>query len=145
MKAISLWQPFASAYLRQELKVHETRHWVCPPAIIGQRVMIHASKRVIAPTLLGEEVEAATVAAFGSGWRKSLPFGALVGSVVVAGCGKMGPFTGVAPAHDLDRIFGLWEDGRFAWRGEDRRLLATPIPWKGGQGWFNIPDDLVQP
>lgn len=144
MKAISLWQPFASAYLRDELKVHESRHWVCPKAIIGQRVMIHAAQRVVTRAMLTDETEVATVGAFGWNWRKTLPFGALVGSVVITDCRKMGPFTGVAPAHNLDRIFGLWEDGRFAWRGEDRRLLDTPIPWKGGQGWFNVPDDLVQ-
>lgn len=145
MKAISLWQPFASAYLREDLKPHETRHWPCPAKIIGQRIMVHAAARVPSSTLVGAAAEAAAVAEFGLDWRKTLPFGALLGSVVITGCREMGLMLGGGePAHDRDRAFGIWRDGRFAWRGEHRESLETPIPWKGGQGWFNVPDDLVR-
>lgn len=144
MPAISLWQPYASGFLLPEIKRHETRHWRLHPSRIGQRVAIHAACRVLSPAKLGEEVEEATRAAFGSNWRKTLPFGAFAGSVVLGDCREMGLMIGGAePAHDLDRLFGLWEPGRFAFRGDDPITLPTPIKAQGRQGWFKT--DLVQP
>lgn len=45
MKAISLWQPWASL-IACGAKPFETRHWAPPRALIGQPIAIHAAKRV---------------------------------------------------------------------------------------------------
>lgn len=45
MKAISLWQPWASLIACGD-KPFETRHWPPPRELIGQRIGIHAAKKV---------------------------------------------------------------------------------------------------
>ena len=44
MKAISIKQPWASL-IAQGIKDIENRTWKCPPKYIGQRVLIHASRK----------------------------------------------------------------------------------------------------
>jgi len=45
MKAISLWQPWASL-IACGAKVFETRHWAPPRELIGQPIAIHAAKKI---------------------------------------------------------------------------------------------------
>lgn len=45
MKAISLWQPWASL-IACGAKPFETRHWAPPRNLIGQRIAIHAAKKI---------------------------------------------------------------------------------------------------
>lgn len=45
MKALSLWQPWASLMADGRKKI-ETRHWRPPAWLVGQQVAIHATKRV---------------------------------------------------------------------------------------------------
>jgi hypothetical protein len=34
-------------------------------------------------------------------------------------------------------------EGRFAWKRDEFRLFDQPIPYRGAQGIFNVPDDLI--
>lgn len=45
MKAISLWQPWASLIACGD-KPFETRHWAPPRDLVGQRIAIHAAKKI---------------------------------------------------------------------------------------------------
>jgi hypothetical protein len=45
MKAISLWQPWASL-IAAGLKPYETRNWAPAPSMIGQTIAIHAAKKI---------------------------------------------------------------------------------------------------
>ena len=45
MKAISLWQPWASL-IACGAKPYETRHWAPPRELIGQTIAIHAAKKI---------------------------------------------------------------------------------------------------
>jgi hypothetical protein len=45
MKAISLWQPWASL-IACGAKPFETRHWAPPASMIGQTIAIHAAKKI---------------------------------------------------------------------------------------------------
>lgn len=45
MKAISLWQPWASL-IACGAKPYETRHWAPPRELIGQVIAIHAAKKI---------------------------------------------------------------------------------------------------
>lgn len=140
MKAISLWQPWASASVRGAKK-HETRHWEIPPAMVGQRIAIHAAKRWTKEEreFLGYCWEGDIDAGIPSG--ETPPLGAIVGVV-----------TFTAPilitdewAIDLlrrdgdDWELGNYDAGRFAWPMISRVALKEPIPCKGAQGFFNVP------
>lgn len=145
MMAISLWQPWASALLVPHLKAHETRSWPCPPRLIGQRVAIHAAKKVLPYDLFVENETRDRLMndAFGGPWRKTLPFGAVIGTAVLASCKPMSPGLepspfGAVPAHDNDRLLGDWSADRFAWRMVDPIEFATPIPTLGRQGWWDL-------
>jgi activating signal cointegrator 1 len=127
IKALSLWQPWASL-VAYGVKRHETRHW--STAYRGP-IAIHAAKTLDvagSPDLLCQHV-------FGPFWTKTLPAG-----VVVA----IGDLTACEPTERVadhitpaDRAAGNFTRGRFAWRIENVRRLADPIPLIGRQGLFN--------
>lgn len=43
----------------------------------------------------------------------------------------------------VERIYGNYSPGRFGWILEDVRALPEPIPCKGAQGFFDVPDALL--
>jgi len=47
-----------------------------------------------------------------------------------------------AASHD-DRICGDFRPGRFAWKRDEFRLFDQPILYRGRQGFFNVPADLI--
>lgn len=134
LPAISLWQPWASAATFPHLKGHETRHWPAPARLIGQRFAIHAAKRA-PPVNLSSHVQLRMEALFGTGWRKTVPRGCIVGTAVLASCL---PTTTAQPSHMIDFAFGDWSEDRFAWALTEVTRLKDPIPWSGRQGWFSV-------
>jgi len=56
MKTITVWQPWASLIIKG-WKRYEFRSWPAPPALIGQRIVIHAGSRVPRATELQEIIE----------------------------------------------------------------------------------------
>ncbi len=138
MKAISLWQPWASLWC-SPAKLHETRHW---PINHRGWLLVHAAKRAIPPHL-GDELEDICDGTFGNGWHKSLPLGAIVGMVNLAECIS----TGAMPeGHELtaDYLCGNFQPGRWAWRRLDFVVFKNPRPFRGQQGLFEVPDDVVE-
>jgi hypothetical protein len=95
MRALSLWQPWASLWCSKR-KVHETRQWRC-----SHRgwLLIHAAKR----------------------FEKDLD----------------------EPSNNDDRECGDFLAGRFAWKRAEFQLFERPIPYRGAQGIFSVPDDLI--
>ena len=91
MKAISLWQPYASL-IAFGSKSYETRHWSPPDSLIGQRIAIHAAKRKITKSEydywqdceddsyqgIDHEMRMEFKIACDVDWRKKLPYGAVV-------------------------------------------------------------------
>ena len=74
MKAISIKQPWASL-IAHGIKDIENRTWKCPQKYLGQRILIHASKKLqMHPSNLR------------STFYDDLPFGAIIGSVVIEDC-----------------------------------------------------------
>lgn len=153
MKAISLWQPWATAVVLGS-KRYETRAW---PTSHRGRLLIHAAKRQDALSL-AETGRHFWVEALG--WdrvldpRQVLPFGALIGSVELVDC---------VPATSLPRLelieprgrdaagngrrwfyeerLGDFRAGRWAWRLENPVRFDEPIPWRGRQRVFDVPWD----
>jgi len=82
MKAISLWQPWASLWCSKR-KVHETRHWRC-----SHRgwLLVHAAKRFEKNFGPDDPLRLILDDEFGGDWAKDLPTGALVGMVNLVDC-----------------------------------------------------------
>jgi hypothetical protein len=135
MKAISLWQPWASLIM-VDAKRYETRSWAT--AHRGP-LLIHAAKtrRGIAEASESLRHEVWERFAF-----EELPFGALIGVVqLVEVLATEGPTVrGMLQARPQEAIFGNFEPGRFAWELRSVRAFAQPIPYRGQQGLFEVPE-----
>ena len=134
MKAISLWQPWGSA-IPLGLKRIETRGWTTK---VRGRIAVHASKR-----WTGEEkLFTAARRRAGDLLPDPMPLGAIVATAVIWDVlpSEMLMARGIS---DLELMYGNYSDGRFGWLLEDVFALAEPIPFKGAQGFFNVPDELL--
>jgi hypothetical protein len=158
VRAISLWQPWASLVAIGAKRI-ETRHW---STTYRGPLAIHAAKkwsRDLELTAREHPFEAALRA--GSAWPPAdLPFGAIVAVCELHSCNEIlgrsatdvslmrfGGFPMVGGGYDVvtvdEEAFGDYEPGRFAWRLSHVRKLPKPIPFRGAQGFFDVPDDLI--
>jgi len=140
MKALPLWQPWASLVAIGAKRI-ETRHWPAPASVIGQRIAIHATKTT-------QHLDIASEAPFNQYLTpEDLPLGALIATAVLHRCSEMtaDAIETLERTHPHEHAFGLYEPGRFAWVLRDVRHLATPVPFRGAQGLFDVPDHLLGP
>jgi len=166
MKAISLWQPWASL-LAIMAKIYETRSW---ETRYRGPIAIHAALKK--PPMQGDlpyEVFDAMVhalSAYYGAWRYDwhlggtrmnpdgtdngfdIPRGAVIATAELVGCHKMYETpTGVLiqPGEPKrgrfitgdELLFGDWTPGRYAWEFANMQLLPVPIPARGMQGLWN--------
>lgn len=138
MKAITLWQPWASL-VAIGAKSIETRSWA--PGYRGP-LAIHAGQawdgtlvRLCKSEPFAEVLEAAGLCERGprGGWRTSLPFGAVVAVCRVADCLPTEEVFGVYGETRHERAFGDYTPGRWAWVLSDLRQLPEPLPARGRQ------------
>lgn len=142
MRAISLWQPWASLWL-SPAKVHETRHWPIMKNWVTEvpfQLLVHAAKKKISDDL-DLDLQGCLRFQFGMNWRENMPMGMIIGLVTVESCLRMDQ---TRPISCDDRVCGDWSPGRFAWRRGEYRVFKTPIPYRGRQGLFTIPDELLR-
>lgn len=126
MRAISLWQPWASL-VAAGVKIHETRHW---STTYRGPIAIHAAKtidRVGAPAQL-------CAAVLGRDWWADCPAGAVVAVANLTGCHRAEDARRTATPTDISA--GNFEIGRFAWKLDNIRPLIEPISLAGRQGLF---------
>lgn len=153
MKAISIHQPFASLIVDDLSRIPanwprkrvENRAWASP--YVGMQILIHASKTTTTLDRLPLRYPMAL--------REVMPFGALVGTAVISACirydlGKSFDFVGKATlAKRLDLAKFAWvnghphSEGPICWVLEDVQRFRQPIPYKGAQGFFDVPTHLV--
>jgi len=147
MRCISLWQPWATLWLLSDPdeKVFETRHWYT--AIRGP-LLVHAAKKNDREIQDFIHSSGCTRALLRHGFRADdepglhLTFGAIIGEVDLIGCSRMDR---MPEPSERERSFGNWEPERYAWeRGSRPHLYRTPIPYRGAQGFFDVPESLVQ-
>lgn len=137
MKAISLWQPWASALFVSVpgggvLKSIETRHWRTD---YRGDLLIHAAKRWTA-----EEREwYARLCRQNPLWPAEPPLGCLIGVVRMIDCKRTEEVRD--EISDTESHWGNYGDHRFGWIFEAPRLLPKPIPYRGQQGFFDVPDE----
>lgn len=136
-KALSLWQPWASLIAIGAKRI-ETRHWSAPRSLWGQRIAIHAAKR-------GSELWLLEEWPFSEYDLEPLPLGAIVATAVIARCTEITELGAAELEHEHphEYAFGNYEPGRFAWVLRDVERLAEPIPFRGAQGFFDVPAALV--
>lgn len=134
MKAISLWQPWATL-IAIGAKHFETRSWATNYR--GQ-LAIHAAKRSADPDEWHEAINMALSEA-GYGWYgQRLPYGCIVCTVTMVGCLPTEQvihrpyFKSIAA---IERHFGDYSPGRFAWH-LDAQVPEDNIPARGSQGFW---------
>lgn len=140
MKALPLWQPWATLVAIGAKRV-ETRDYA-PQRVglyYGQRIAIHATRTT-------RELHVCDHEPFSRFVRDSsqLPLGAIVATCRLDRASEIT----VESAEQLfernlqEFEFGNYEPGRWAWVLKDVEQLAEPVPFRGSQGTFDVPDQL---
>lgn len=148
MRALSIHQPYASLIIKN-MKLHETRSWRPHEDMIGETIAIHASKtrKTLDKFFSEKEQDTGSMSRCIALMRiedlyvTHRPFGAIIGTARISdviACG--GPNTHRISV--LEKTLGDWSQGNFAWK-LSHVYPIQPIPWKGQQGWFNVPDDII--
>ena len=163
MKAISLWQPWASA-IAFGLKHYETRSWQPSSKLVGQVIAIHAAKRkdlsgsirwcqhrlglpasADAPANASpEQCKAIGDAAIEF---EQLPFGAIVCLCRVVKIWQV--VDEVSALRHVGPVEAQWGDyslGRYYWELQCFYVFEQPIPCMGRQGVFDwqIPVEWIE-
>ena len=167
MKALSLWQPWASL-LVAGVKQIETRSW---PIRHRGPLLIHAASHWTRAEdeICRREPFASALAGLRVQWtpgerrnfrRPALPFGAIVGRVDVVDCfptelvtvsrvirhcwmAEDGPAGRGLAIPEREAPYGNYDPGRFAFACRDPVRFDTPVYCRGHQGLFEVPDGLL--
>jgi len=156
MKAITLWQPWASL-IACGAKKYETRSWATR---YRGPIAIHAA--AVNPFKVIRGLDDTTIAAMKNILRSSgalpqqgdfryLPLGAVVATAELVDCHPIfddgsgwlysaylqRPNRPQEYIHGYELEFGDWTPGRYAWELVNVQMLAEPIPVKGKQGLWN--------
>lgn len=142
MKALTIWQPWASLIIAGA-KPWEWRGWAPPPRLVGQRLAIHAGARpvklqeiaaLVVDIRQGESslIENAAIELLDrihhSQWPRSSILGtALLGEPITA---QTWATEHLKPGYDSSRI----DFHKFAWPLSDIERFEPPIPARGAQG-----------
>lgn len=146
MKALTLWQPWASLVILGA-KQFETRGWFT--SYRGTLVITAAAKHPkeyfneLDPDMIDAAREALGVVDFGE-----LPRGCALGTVELRDCLKVNQLgsllisaqSGIRALRTLSRremLFGDFSPGRFAWALENPEPFDSPVPVRGKQGLWD--------
>ncbi len=135
MKAITLWEPWASL-IAVGAKQYETRSWYTQ---YKGEIAIHAAKVEKYPGI--NVVNTMRAAGLDP---DDLEYGKIVCIVDLVDCVEMDARL-IGMQSITESVLGGWEIGRYAWKLENVRRLKTPISATGSQGFWNwnCPDLLI--
>lgn len=129
MKAISLWQPWATL-IAIGAKQFETRSW---DTNYRGPLAIHATKRTANPDEWATAINKALSDA-GLGWYgQELPYGCVVCTVELVDCLPTSEAVKLPRLEGDEWLFGDYTPGRFAWRLANVQPVAN-VPAVGRQG-----------
>lgn len=153
MKAITLWQPWASL-LACGAKKYETRSWTTS---YRGAIAIHAAKKPFDTRpffdrelhIFAESLNLPDIYSF-----DRIPYGCTIATAELVGCYRIYDtvdndvhivkcpdtsydFNKVEFIRGKEIVFGDWSEGRFAWEFSNMKILDSPIPAKGKQGFWN--------
>lgn len=115
-------------------KTIETRGWATK---YRGPLLIHAAKICSAEQRILRIREPFQKALYGLG---KLPLGYIIGKVDLIDCYAITP-DNTPP--EPERSFGDYSPGRYAWPSINPVRFDRPIEWKGKQGFFEVPDEVV--
>lgn len=137
MKAISLWQPWATL-IAIGVKRYETRSW---PTTHRGLIAIHAAKSNAGSLYCRHTPIATALRREGYGGFSALPLGSIVAVGQLVGCVRVESIRDrLSPD---EREFGNFGDGRWAWELSGVRALAKLVPFRGAQGLFVVPKEVA--
>jgi hypothetical protein len=134
MRAISLWQPWASA-MAMGIKQIETR----------SRRFNKVGDLAICSTLQIPDIEPELfkeVKRLKIMESETFQLGAVLCVVEVYGCCEVEKLIQLGKVSEQEKMFGDYSKGRFGWVTKNLRTLKKPISVKGGQGFFFLPPDV---
>ena len=147
MEALTLHQPWASL-IAHGVKTIETRSWASA-AIVGERLAIHAGRRV-ERLYLDPETEQEIARLYGPEWWLAVPRGEVVCTVLVAEVRQVlendgevahfgqSPVPGAASTVPIDP-HGHFAVGRWLWFLRDVQRLDPAVPAVGQMGLWEWP------
>lgn len=150
MKALSLWQPWATLLVSGWKQV-ETRSWGTTERGL---VAIHATASLPAVGRAALDLPTFQNALFHCLPRvdvmpddliTGLPHGAIIGIGRLGGCREMTEERiACRLEHEpMEHAFGIYEPGRYEWHFERTWIFAEPIPCKGFQKLWTVRDDAA--
>lgn len=125
MKCLSVQQPWAWAIIHGPKRI-ENRTW---PTNYRGPLLIHVGK---SRARLGDY-------GVGEPREQELAFGALLGTVQLVDCLRVDQVRHLNWASQERFI-----EGPYCWILEDPRPLKTPIPYRGQQQLFDVPDEFLK-
>lgn len=149
IRALPLWQPWASL-VAYRAKCVETRAY--PPRRLGlqfgQRIAIHACKTDRELWLCHPDdgpVEFLDHIPSGFPDWDQLPLGAIIATCVLDRAREITAESAAVleQRNAPEFAFGNYAPGRWAWVLRDVERLAEPVPFRGSQGTFDVPLDLL--
>lgn len=134
MKALTLWQPWATLIVNGDKHIETRGH----KTNIRGRVAIHAAKVNKAKLFLSLPMPIKEHF-YKSGIRlvDVLPRGKVLGTVEIIGCLPIEELYGTVHDTPKERAFGDWNSGRYGWILRNPILFEEPVPAKGSQGFWN--------
>jgi len=142
MRALTLIQPWAWAIAHAGKRV-ENREWQPPDSLFGQRVAIHAGKKFDDRALvwIREETSAQVPT------KEEFVHGAIECVATLRGCIALKNFCGrgnglLTQQEICEAIDSPWFGGPVGWVLADVVALSCPVPCRGAQGLWTLPDDV---
>ena len=129
-----MWQPYASAIAYGQ-KCIETRGF---DTRYRGPLLIHAA--------LKDAPQCRTVHRWATDrglLPAKIPYGAIVAYTELVATYTTDQLRDVIGVTTVERQFGDFTTGRFGWRLANVKRFAEPIPWKGSQGFFNVPESMI--
>ena len=135
IKVLSLHQPWASLVM-VGAKTIETRSWPPPKGLIGKKLAIHATKKIVQiQEHLYPLYNRGVKNRLGEDWTNTLPTGAIVAIATVQKAIQM--TTENFPKGE-ELLYGEYAIGRWMWYLKDIIPVNPPIPARGHQGIWNF-------
>ena len=146
MKTLTLYQPWASL-IAYGVKTIETRSWAPPQGLVGQRIAIHAGKRVERDSLNFGTCKAIEKI-YGPEWWRDIPVGVVLCTAVLTEAWRVVSFSGgyfqtrfsvLGKEDQRARIdpYGDFGWGRWLWFLHDVIPYSSPITAVGRMGLWD--------
>lgn len=145
MKALTLQRPWIAAFLLPtDPKRIENRKWKPPASIIGSRIALHSGLGWW-PNAEHDVCDNWLSSAERDAWQANKATTGLFATAVVSGWVHSEGFDWAQPCTAtelIDARASRWFLGPYAWVLTDF-VSFEPIPCKGAQGLWNLPDDVL--